>query len=148
MRTRMISWRMTSFYYPSCKHLHTALANYTHLEMLDVFSLCVVTELSVAPTNSSPPVSVLLQNCLSLLPTAVPQSLCCCRTVCRSYQQQSPSLCVVTELSVAPTNSSPPVSVLLQNCLSLLPTAVLQSPLNQRPPDRARKANQPAEVIS
>ena len=57
MRTPRVSRRMTSCYYPSCMLSHSALDNYTLLEMLDVFSLCVTAELSIVPTNSSPPVS-------------------------------------------------------------------------------------------
>jgi hypothetical protein len=56
MRMRKISWRMTSCYYPSCKHSHSALVHYTLLEMVDVFRLCVAVEHSVAPTNSGPEV--------------------------------------------------------------------------------------------
>jgi hypothetical protein len=41
MRMRKISWRMTSYYYPSWKHSHNALAHYTLLETPDVFSMCV-----------------------------------------------------------------------------------------------------------
>ena len=51
MRMRKIWWRMKSCCYPCWKHLHDALAQYTLLEMLDVFSMCVVVELSVAPAN-------------------------------------------------------------------------------------------------
>jgi hypothetical protein len=57
MRMREIPWWITSSYYLSWKHSHNAPAHYTPLEMLDVFSLCVVVEeQSVAPTNSSPAV--------------------------------------------------------------------------------------------
>jgi hypothetical protein len=54
MRLRKITWRMTRCYYPSWKHSHNALAHCTLLEMLDVFSLCVVAEQSVAHTSTSP----------------------------------------------------------------------------------------------
>jgi hypothetical protein len=43
-----------SCYYLSWKHSHSAFMHYTLLNMLDVFSLCVVTELSLASSNSSP----------------------------------------------------------------------------------------------
>jgi len=48
------SWRMKSCYYRSRKHSHTVLSHCTPLEMLDVFRLCVVAEMSVAPASSSP----------------------------------------------------------------------------------------------
>jgi hypothetical protein len=59
MRMRKISYRMTSCYYASWKHSHSALAYCTLLEMLDAFSLYsyVTAEQSVAPTDSSPVVT-------------------------------------------------------------------------------------------
>ena len=48
------SWRLKSCYYRSRKNSHTVLSYCTPLEMLDVFRLCVVAELSVAPASSSP----------------------------------------------------------------------------------------------
>jgi len=49
-----ISRRMTSCYYPSHKHSHSALAHWTVLEMFDVFSVCIVAELYVASANILP----------------------------------------------------------------------------------------------
>jgi len=54
MRTRKITWRMTRCYYPCRMHSHSILDHCTILEMLDVFSLCVIAPQSVLPTNSSP----------------------------------------------------------------------------------------------
>jgi len=48
------SWWTMSCCYPLWKHKHSALAFCTLLEMLDVFSLCVAEELSVAPNNCIP----------------------------------------------------------------------------------------------
>ena len=46
---------MTSCWFQSWKHSHRAFCHCTLHEMLDNFhSVCVVTELSVAPTNSCP----------------------------------------------------------------------------------------------
>ena len=53
MRKRKISLWMTCCYYPSCKHSHSALVHYTLFEMLDVFSLYVTAEFSVASINMS-----------------------------------------------------------------------------------------------
>jgi hypothetical protein len=50
---RYLSWRMTSCYYHTSKHSHSALAHCTLLEMLDVFSLHVAAEMSIASNNSS-----------------------------------------------------------------------------------------------
>jgi hypothetical protein len=52
-RMRKISCRMIC-YYLSWNHLHNQLVYYTLLEMLDVFRPCVLAELSVTPTCSSP----------------------------------------------------------------------------------------------
>jgi hypothetical protein len=46
-------WANASCYYPACKHSHSAIAYYTVLETIVLISLCVVAELSVAPTNSA-----------------------------------------------------------------------------------------------
>jgi hypothetical protein len=51
---RSISWRITSIYCLCRKYWHTALADYTVLETIDVFSLHVtVVEEYVVCTNSS-----------------------------------------------------------------------------------------------
>jgi hypothetical protein len=50
---RKITQLITTCYYSSCKHSHSALAHNTLLKMLDVFIPRVVTEPSVAPINSS-----------------------------------------------------------------------------------------------
>jgi len=42
-------------YYPFWKHAHCAFAQHKLLQMSDIFSLYVVAELPVAPTNSSTP---------------------------------------------------------------------------------------------
>jgi hypothetical protein len=63
MRMRKISWRMTSCYYASWKHSKRALAHYMLFEMLDVFSLCVVAQLSVAPANGSPLLPLMFETC-------------------------------------------------------------------------------------
>jgi len=52
MRMPRISGRMTSCYYPACKHSQRALAYYIVLETTVVISPCVVAKLPVAPTNS------------------------------------------------------------------------------------------------
>lgn len=52
--TCKISQIVTSGYHPSCKPSQTALTNYAVPEMLDIFSLWVGAELSVATTNSTP----------------------------------------------------------------------------------------------
>ena len=44
---RKVSWRMTWCYYLSLEQLYIALAHYTLLEMLDVFSLCDLLEKSI-----------------------------------------------------------------------------------------------------
>ena len=44
-----IPWPMTICCYPSWQHPHSALSQYTLLELLDVLSLCVVSEISDAP---------------------------------------------------------------------------------------------------
>jgi len=49
-----IWWRMTSCYCRAWKHSPNALARCTLFEKLDVFSLRVAVESSVAPANSSP----------------------------------------------------------------------------------------------
>jgi hypothetical protein len=53
-RMREVLWGRTSTYYPLLKVPHTALAHYILLEVFDVWSLCVLLKLSVAPTNSRP----------------------------------------------------------------------------------------------
>jgi len=62
MNERKISWWITSCYYPCWKHTHSEPAHYTLLEMLDVFSTCLVLEQSVAPTNSSPLVPLVVSS--------------------------------------------------------------------------------------
>jgi hypothetical protein len=64
MRMRKISWGLTSCNYLSWKHSHSALAKYTLLEVLDVFSLCAVIVLPVALTNSSPRVPSIVSSLL------------------------------------------------------------------------------------
>jgi len=54
IRMRKITWRMTRCYYPSRMHSHSTPAHCTVLEMLYVFSLCIIAEQSVIPTSSSP----------------------------------------------------------------------------------------------
>jgi len=49
---RKFSWRMASCYCLSWKHSHSALAHCTLVKIFYVFSLCVVVEQSVAPTNT------------------------------------------------------------------------------------------------
>ena len=47
-------WRAQDCYYPSWTHSNSALAQCTPLQMLDIFILCALVELSVSPTNRSP----------------------------------------------------------------------------------------------
>ena len=57
MSMRKISWRM-SCYHPSWQHLHSARPHYycTGYSKFLMFSVCVLAQLSVATTNSSPPI--------------------------------------------------------------------------------------------
>lgn len=60
MRMRNISWRMTSFHYPSPECNRTVLSTATCYSKYLMFAVCVSAELSVASTNSSPPVSFII----------------------------------------------------------------------------------------
>ena len=54
MRMRKISWQKTSCCFSSRKHSFSAPTHHTLDEILDVFSLGLLLERSVAPNNSSP----------------------------------------------------------------------------------------------
>jgi len=54
MNERKISWWITTCYYPCWKHTHSEPAHYTQLEMLDVFSTCLVLEQCRSYQQQSP----------------------------------------------------------------------------------------------
>jgi len=58
MSVRKISRPVTNCYYPSCTQSHSALAHHSKCLM---FSVCIVAELSVAPTSSNQPTTELTE---------------------------------------------------------------------------------------